>query len=348
VILNFLILNCTRFYNSPGGGSSNNSSFSDVLNSLCNGLVNLTGGEHGTLSNLTASNSNVYTGLTSFLDTNDIAHTGYPKAYINWIFLDGQFNYVSSLSGSVLAASSTYPAGSLNMVAPGGPIALNKSGYLYIWVSNETTGWDVYYDNLSVQYKQGPLLEENHYYPFGLTMAGLSDKAIKTNYSVNKFRFNDGSELQNGEFADGTGLEMYDAGFRGFDPQLGRFTQADLLSIEFPSYGPYQFADGNPVYYSDPSGASRSVSSFESFADLWNYLANNQFDLSSLSLGSADVTTILNLDSKSGGGIGDITSSASTTAGGGVSINISYYVTGTGNPDDGTMTSVVNKTIMDP
>jgi hypothetical protein len=157
VILNFLILNCTRFYNSPGGGSSNNSSFSDVLNSLCNGLVNLTGGEHGTLSNLTASNSNVYTGLTSFLDTNDIAHTGYPKAYINWIFLDDQFNYVSSLSGSVLAASSTYPAGSLNMVAPGGPIALNKSGYLYIWVSNETTGWDVYYDNLSVQYKQGPL-----------------------------------------------------------------------------------------------------------------------------------------------------------------------------------------------
>jgi RHS repeat-associated protein len=242
------------FYNSPGGGSTNNSSFSDVLNSLSNGLVNLTGGEHGTLANLTASNSTVFTGLTSFLDTNDIAHTGYPKAYINWIFLDDQFNYLSSLSGSVLAASSTYPAGSLNMVAPGGPIALNKSGYLYIWVSNETTGWDVYYDNLSVQYKQGPLLEENHYYPFGLTMAGISDKAIKTNYSENKYRYNAGTELQNKEFSDGTGLEMYETGFRMLDPQLGRFTQVDQLADMDHFLSVYQYANNNPVSVNDPTG----------------------------------------------------------------------------------------------
>jgi RHS repeat-associated protein len=242
------------YYVSPGGGSTNNSSFSDVLTSLSNGLVGLTGGEHGTLSNLTASNSTVYTGLTTFLDTNDIAHTGYPKAYINWIFLDDQFNYVSALSGSVLAASTTYPAGQLNLVAPGGPIALNKSGYLYIWVSNETTGWDVYYDNLSVQYKQGPLLEENHYYPFGLTMAGLSDKAIKTNYSENKYRYNAGTELQNKEFSDGTGLEYYDAGFRRLDPQLGRFSQLDPLAALSESFSNYQFGNDDPVSLVDPLG----------------------------------------------------------------------------------------------
>jgi RHS repeat-associated protein len=242
------------YYVSPGGGSTNNSSFSDVLNSLSNGLVNLTGGAHGNLGNLTGSGSTVYNGLGSFLSGDDTAHTGYPKAYLNWIFLDDQFNYVSSLSGSVLAASSTYPAGSLNLVAPGGPIALNKSGYMYIWVSNETTGWDVYYDNLSVQYKQGPLLEENHYYPFGLTMAGISDKAIKTDYAENKYRFNGGNELQSKEFRDGSGLEMYDAGFRMLDPQLGRFTQIDPMADRSQFTSAYAYANDNPILMNDPTG----------------------------------------------------------------------------------------------
>jgi hypothetical protein len=34
------------------------------------------------------------------------------------------------------------------------------------------------------------VLEENHYYPYGLTMAGVSDKAVKTQYATNKYRYN--------------------------------------------------------------------------------------------------------------------------------------------------------------
>jgi len=209
---------------------------------LGTGLVNLTGGAHGTLANLTASNSNVYTGLTSFLGSDDTAHSGYPKAYINWIFLDDQFNYVSSLSGSVLAASSTYPGNQMNLVAPGSQIALNRNGYLYIWVSNETSGWDVFFDDFSVQYKQGPLLEENHYYPFGLTMAGISDKAVKTNYAENKYRFQK-QELQNKEFSDGSGLEMYEFKYRFDDCQIGRFWSIDPLADKYEYNSPYAFSE---------------------------------------------------------------------------------------------------------
>lgn len=56
---------------------------------------------------------------------------------------------------------------------------------------------------------------------FGLAMAGKSDKVLKPNYTENKYRYNGGTELQNNEFSDGTGLEVYDANARMYDPQIG-------------------------------------------------------------------------------------------------------------------------------
>ncbi|HVT84409.1 MAG TPA: DUF6443 domain-containing protein [Chitinophagaceae bacterium] len=244
------------FYNT-NSDTVKNSSFSDVLNSLANGLVNSTGGAHGKTSDLTAPSSTVYNGLTSFLSGNDPnPPSGYPKAYLNWIFLDDQFNYVSSSSGAVAAASSTYPAGTLNTVAPGSAIPITKNGYLYIWVSNETQNWDVFFDNLSVQHRQGPVLEENAYYPFGLTMQGISDKALKTNYAENKYRYNAGTELQNEEFSDGSGLETYETSYRSLDPQLGRFGQIDPMADEYHPFSTYQYGINNPNYFNDPLGTT--------------------------------------------------------------------------------------------
>jgi RHS repeat-associated protein len=239
------------YYVSGGTAGSNTSSLNSVLNTLAGGLVSLGGGGgHGTLPNLdNTSGSPVYNALNSyFYPTYDSTPGSKPKAYLNWMLLDNQFNYVSgnNQSGAIPVGS----ANTLNTLAT--TIKLKHSGYLYIWVSNETQNWMVFFDNLSVQDFSGPMLEETHYYPFGLTMAGISDKALKQKYAENKYRFNKGSELQNKEFSDATGLEVYETKLRELDPQLGRWWQLDSKPEQ--SESPYAAMTNNPILRSDPLG----------------------------------------------------------------------------------------------
>jgi RHS repeat-associated protein len=82
----------------------------------------------------------------------------------------------------------------------------------------------------------------------------LSTKALKQNYFENRRKFNAGSELQNKEFIDGSGLELYDFNARMYDPQIGRFLHVDpLANLDF-NLSPFAYASDNPILLNDPTG----------------------------------------------------------------------------------------------
>ncbi|NML21848.1 hypothetical protein HHL16_13235 [Pseudoflavitalea sp. G-6-1-2] len=231
------------FYRPQGTVGSPTSSVPQLLTSLAAGIVGKAGESKGALSLLENDVTSPLLGAVDLFRTSkNNAAPGAPKAFLNWILFDEQFNFVEA-SSNAKQVSTADVIESLTS----GTVNIRKNGFLYVYVSNETDNYDVYFNDLSVVHNAGPILEETHYYPFGLSIAAISSKAFGRLENTRKF--NGGTELN-----EGLGLHLYETPFRLYDPQLGRFIQLDEMAEKFVEWSPYTFAMNNPILLNDPTG----------------------------------------------------------------------------------------------
>ena len=96
-----------------------------------------------------------------------------PRAYLSVLFFDERFNFIPEGSGQLRATDADNSNANLSLLNLKAP----KNGYAYIYVSN-SSDVSVYFDNLKVAHNRGRIVEENHYYAFGLRIAIISSKKL--------------------------------------------------------------------------------------------------------------------------------------------------------------------------
>ena len=166
-----------------------------------------------------------------------------PQGFLNYVLLDETMQPVIEASGYIQAHNA------VNWSHLDVPIfQVPVSGYILVYVSNRSSK-SILFDNIRVSHFKGELQSENHYYPYGLTITSNALTTTIANYTLYK-----SGQLNNGDFSDGSGLELYNFNARFYDPQVGRWNSSDPLAEDQNSFSNYHYCYGNPVIYSDPNG----------------------------------------------------------------------------------------------
>jgi len=85
----------------------------------------------------------------------------------------------------------------------------------------------------------GELLQENHYYPFGL---GMNNPDYATSADPeNRYQYNGKENVSE------LGIGMLDYGARWYDPAIGRFTGVDPIAEDFAHVSVYNYAGNEPI-----------------------------------------------------------------------------------------------------
>lgn len=216
--------------------AGNNELIESLVNALSGGVTGLEGWEgsagHDIIGNLFTPEAymEAYNAMTA--NSTDPAK---PKAYLNYMVFDEEMQLVPEESGVIQVGA----GGDWRALGTAGQMTVGRNGYLAIYLSN-SSDMKVYFDNLRVRFYKGALLDENHYYPYGLVINSGTTNALERKYLY-----------QGKEFRNELSLNLYDFHARQYDPQIGRFLSLDP---EGQFHSGYIGMGNNPVMGADPDG----------------------------------------------------------------------------------------------
>jgi RHS repeat-associated protein len=137
------------------------------------------------------------------------------------------------------------------------------TNYKYIFNYTDPLG------NIRLKYSENTstneitILEENHYYPYGLTHKGYNgNHKVFTEDAGGNITLTPVTPILNDsykygyngkELSEDLGLNFYEMDVRQYDPALARWIAMD--PVVHHSQSPYNSFDSNPIFWADPSGA---------------------------------------------------------------------------------------------
>ncbi|MBL7829181.1 MAG: hypothetical protein JNJ57_21280, partial [Saprospiraceae bacterium] len=102
------------------------------------------------------------------------------------------------------------------------------------------------------------VLQENHYYPFGMNMSYTW--LDETTLIDNRYQFS------NRELHNDYQLNLAHHGARWYDAAIGRWSSVDKFSPFAPDWNPYRYGFDNPTLYIDPEGLFESKKEAKAYA----------------------------------------------------------------------------------
>jgi RHS repeat-associated protein len=201
-------------------------------------IISAIAGAFGGVSSGAGEAGQIFNGVQSAIGTFGPGASpadNHPAAYLNYLVFD--INMIPVTGGYVRVGTSP---GSVSM----SPILIDKPGYIFFFLTNETNSTTpVYFDDFTVQHQESKLAGVYLNYPFG---AEIDSQTFERHRMPDNLYRYQSKELQNE-----LGISLYDFHARLYDPYLGRWFAVDPKG-QFAS--PFLAMGNNPMIGVDPNG----------------------------------------------------------------------------------------------
>jgi RHS repeat-associated protein len=194
-----------------------------------------------------------------------------PRAFLNVMFLpDGEgidlVNNASFAYDQISNGATESPVGNEVSDSPFDELRIEDfvapaQGYVMVYVSNEGSLTDVYFDDISITVEEHPVIQKDDYYPFGLTFNSWQRVTAKEN----KFK------LSGKEKIDDLDLGWDDFGARMYMADIGRWGVIDPMAERYTVLTPYNYTFNNPVNIIDLDGECPTCPDDAEEGDTYNY-----------------------------------------------------------------------------